>query len=252
MDSWLKAHVWPDSDREELVSDNKLLLPVEWVSFLQLTPFLKRKLYSVIAHVRGLRESATIYPEEEECMRWAHFSNPENIKIVILGQDPYHGAGQANGLAFSVHKGCSVPPSLRNIYRELERSFPDFCAPSHGCLDKWAERGVLLLNTTLTVESGKAGSHLNVGWTWFTNHIISQLSENLKACCFMLWGAKAIDKVNFINATKHLILKSQHPSPLAQQSSRPSQHSKFIGNNHFVEANRFLASKGLEPICWDL
>lgn len=251
MEKWLKKHVWNIPDIQSPVNDDDLLISKEWLTFLNFSTFLKQKLYSTILTVRNLRETATVYPNEEDCMRWSYLCEPETVKVVILGQDPYHG-GQANGLAFSVNKNFPVPPSLKNIYKEIQRTIPHFYQPNHGCLDSWAEQGVLLLNTTLTVEKGKAGSHLHIGWTWLTNYIISQLSENLRACCFLLWGSKAIEKTNLINTDKHLILKSQHPSPLAQQSIRPSKYPKFIGNNHFLDANLFLESKGIPPIDWTL
>ncbi len=140
-----------------------LLLPDLWLDFLQLSPIFQRKLAAVIACVRRLRTQATVYPEEDMCMAWARFCDPSDIKVVILGQDPYHG-GQANGLAFSVAYGFPVPPSLRNIYAELHRSLPEFSPPDHGCLDAWASQGVLLLNTILTVQKGKPGSHADIGW----------------------------------------------------------------------------------------
>lgn len=251
MEKWLSVNVWNSSYTTTTYDETDLLLSTNWITFLNLTPFLKQKLLATINCIDELRQSTIIYPDKELYMRWSHLCEPWDIKVVILGQDPYHG-GQANGLAFSVSREHTVPPSLKNIYKELQRSLPDFKPPSHGCLDRWAQEGVLLLNTTLTVEQGKAGSHLHVGWSWFTNHIISQLSENLRACCFLLWGSKAIEKANLISSDKHLILKSQHPSPLAQQSTRQSQYPKFIGNNHFVEANIFLQSKGLEPVSWKL
>ncbi|CEQ34603.1 uracil DNA glycosylase [human gammaherpesvirus 4] len=250
LDLWLDEHVWKRKQEIGVKGEN-LLLPDLWLDFLQLSPIFQRKLAAVIACVRRLRTQATVYPEEDMCMAWARFCDPSDIKVVILGQDPYHG-GQANGLAFSITYGFPVPPSLRNIYAELHRSLPEFSPPDHGCLDAWASQGVLLLNTILTVQKGKPGSHADIGWAWFTDHVISLLSERLKACVFMLWGAKAGDKASLINSKKHLVLTSQHPSPLAQNSTRKSAQQKFLGNNHFVLANNFLREKGLGEIDWRL
>uniref|UniRef100_A0A8D2CYF3 Uracil-DNA glycosylase n=1 Tax=Sciurus vulgaris TaxID=55149 RepID=A0A8D2CYF3_SCIVU len=192
-----------------------------------------------------------IFPGDDQIMYWSYLCPPESIKVIIIGQDPYH-AGQATGLAFSVAKGCQIPPSLKAIYTELNASVPDFSLPAHGCLDTWAKRGVLLLNTILTVEKGKPGSHQDLGWHWFTNYILSTLSEKLNSCVFILWGSKAISKANLISAEKHLILKSQHPSPLAARNQRYGVWPSFIGCNHFNKANEYLISKGKLPIDWKL
>ncbi|AAK38245.1 ORF37 [callitrichine gammaherpesvirus 3] len=250
LDAWLEANVW-SRRRPHAIHGEHLLLPDPWLDFLSLTPILRRKLQAVINSVRRLRQQVTIYPDEDMCMSWARFCDPYEVRVIILGQDPYHG-GQANGLAFSVAYGFPIPPSLRNVYAELERSIPEFKAPDHGCLEAWASQGVLLLNTVLTVEKSKPGSHSDIGWTWFTDHVITLLSNNLKACVFMLWGSRAGDKASIIDTRKHLVLSSQHPSPLAQNSTRRGTQQKFIGNNHFVEANTFLRQKGLGEIDWRL
>lgn len=164
------------------------------------------------------------------------------VKVVILGQDPYHNIGQAHGLAFSVNDGVQVPPSLVNIYKEINQEFGT-PIPQSGNLLRWANQGVLLLNATLTVEAHKAGSHQGRGWETFTDAAIRQLAKNREHVVFMLWGSYAQKKSAFIDPNKHLILSSPHPSPL-------SAHRGFLGNNHFKQANEYLESKGLTPIEW--
>lgn len=166
------------------------------------------------------------------------------MKVVIIGQDPYHGPGQAHGLCFSVQPGVPTPPSLQNIYKELKRDL-NIDIPAHGCLQSWADQGVLLLNTSLTVEQANAGSHAKAGWQHFTDRIIEVASERCEHLVFILWGAHAQTKEKLIDATKHLVLKSVHPSPL-------SAHRGFIGNGHFSRTNKFLLQHGQTPIDWRL
>jgi uracil-DNA glycosylase len=168
----------------------------------------------------------------------------ERVKVVIIGQDPYHGPGQAHGLCFSVQPRVPVPPSLQNIFKELKRDL-NIDPPNHGCLQHWAEQGVLLLNTSLTVEQGKAGSHASAGWQPFTDKVIEVVSRERPHLVFLLWGAHAQSKERLIDPTKHLILRSPHPSPL-------SAHRGFIGNGHFGRTNKFLEQHGLSPIDWRL
>lgn len=168
----------------------------------------------------------------------------DKVKVVIIGQDPYHGAGQAHGLCFSVQPGVAVPPSLVNIYKELKRDL-NLDIPRHGNLQRWADQGVLLLNTSLTVEHGVAGSHARIGWQRLTDRIIEVASERCEHLVFMLWGAHAQGKAKLIDSTRHLVLKSVHPSPL-------SAHRGFIGNGHFSRANQFLRERGIEPVDWQL
>ncbi|WP_455231929.1 uracil-DNA glycosylase [Geopseudomonas aromaticivorans] len=168
----------------------------------------------------------------------------ERVKVVIIGQDPYHGPGQAHGLCFSVQPGVPVPPSLQNIFKELKRDL-NIDPPNHGCLQHWAEQGVLLLNTSLTVEQGKAGSHASAGWQPFTDKVIEVVSRERPHLVFLLWGAHAQSKERLIDPTKHLILRSPHPSPL-------SAHRGFIGNGHFGRTNKFLEQHGLAPVAWAL
>jgi len=168
----------------------------------------------------------------------------DRVKVVIIGQDPYHGPGQAHGLCFSVQPGVPVPPSLQNIFKELKRDL-NIDMPKHGHLQRWAEQGVLLLNTSLTVERGNAGSHASMGWQHFTDRVIEVVSQRREHVVFMLWGAHAQSKRRLIDPGKHLILCSAHPSPL-------SAHRGFIGNGHFSRANQFLEQHGLAPIDWRL
>lgn len=168
----------------------------------------------------------------------------DQVKVVILGQDPYHNPGQAMGLSFSVPRGVKVPPSLRNIYKELKTSLNIEPAP-HGDLTSWAEQGVFLLNAMLTVEKNNPGSHQKSGWQFFTDSAISALSEQRSGLVFMLWGAFARKKKDLIDESKHLILESAHPSPF-------SANRGFLGNNHFKLANEYLAKQQLPPINWSL
>ncbi|GMN89766.1 uracil-DNA glycosylase [Francisella sciaenopsi] len=186
-----------------------------------------------------------IFPNKADIFNAFKYTEFDNLKVVILGQDPYHNYNQAHGLAFSVEQGVEVPPSLRNIYKELERSISGFKAPNHGCLTSWAQQGVFLLNTTLTVEAHKANSHKDIGWEIFTDTVIQKISDNKTNVVFMLWGSHARKKKNLIDATKHLILESSHPSPL-------SVYRGFEGCDHFVKANQYLTLKGLDIIDWRL
>lgn len=187
---------------------------------------------------------ATIYPEMYSIFNALHYTDYNNVKVVILGQDPYHGPGQAHGLCFSVQHGIKVPPSLVNIYKELQEDCG--CSiPSHGYLKKWADQGVLLLNTVLTVRAHDANSHRNKGWESFTDQVIRKLNEREKPMVFLLWGRPAGLKANLIDGRKHLILKAPHPSPL-------SAHRGFFGCKHFSSTNTFLESKGISPIDWQI
>jgi uracil-DNA glycosylase len=168
----------------------------------------------------------------------------QQVRVVIIGQDPYHGPDQAHGLCFSVQPGVKTPPSLVNIYKELKRDL-NIDIPNHGNLQYWAEQGVLLLNTSLTVEQGLAGSHAKAGWQTFTDKVIEVVSQQQPRLVFLLWGAHAQSKEQLIDSSKHLILKSVHPSPL-------SAHRGFIGNGHFSRCNKFLVQHGLTPIDWRL
>lgn len=165
----------------------------------------------------------------------------DKVKVVIIGQDPYHGDGQAHGLSFSVNDGVSIPPSLINIFKEIKDDL-GIDVPASGNLTRWADQGVLLLNATLTVQAHNAGSHQNKGWETFTDAAIKKLAEERDSLVFLLWGAYAQKKAAFVDGNKHLILQAPHPSPLARGG--------FFGNRHFSQANNFLVSKGIEPIKW--
>ena len=185
-----------------------------------------------------------IFPKGSEYFRALDLARLGGIRVVILGQDPYHGDGQAHGLCFSVRPGVRIPPSLVNIYKELERGLG--IAPArHGFLEHWANQGVLLLNSVLTVERGMAGSHQGQGWERFTDAVIRAVNAQQSPVVFMLWGSYAQRKAAFVDTSRHLVLKAPHPSPL-------SAHQGFIGCGHFSKANEFLAERGLEPIEWKL
>lgn len=185
-----------------------------------------------------------IYPPGSLIFNALNSTPLDQVKVVIIGQDPYHGPGQAHGLCFSVQPGVATPPSLVNIYKELKRDL-NIDIPQHGHLQHWAEQGVLLLNTSLTVERANAGSHAGKGWQFFTDKVIEVVSQHQPRLVFLLWGAHAQSKEKLIDASKHLVLKSAHPSPL-------SAHRGFIGNGHFSHTNRFLTQHGLAPVDWRL
>lgn len=189
-------------------------------------------------------EGKTIYPPGSLIFNAYNTTPLDDVKVVILGQDPYHNPGQAMGLSFSVPKGITVPPSLRNIYKELKTSV-GVEKPNHGDLTKWAERGVFLLNSMLTVEKNNPGSHKRSGWQFFTDASIKAISDHREHVVFMLWGAFAKKKAAFIDADKHLILSSAHPSPFAADKG-------FFGNDHFRLANDYLREHGREPVDWEL
>ena len=186
-----------------------------------------------------------IYPDMYDIFNALKHTSYSDVKVVIIGQDPYHGPNQAHGLAFSVQKGIMPPPSLVNIYKEIENEYGVTMPKNYGCLTKWAKQGVLLLNTTLTVRAHNANSHKDAGWQIFTDNVIKKMNERQKPVVFLLWGSHAIAKRKFIDETRHLVLTSPHPSPL-------SAYRGFFGCNHFIDANRFLAAKGMDPIDWTI
>ena len=186
----------------------------------------------------------TVYPDMYDIFNALRFTAYKDVKAVILGQDPYHEPGQAHGLCFSVKEGVKVPPSLLNIYKELESDL-HIKAPDSGCLIKWAENGVLLLNTVLTVRRGEANSHRGKGWEIFTDRVIELLNMREKPMVFILWGANARSKKELITNSEHLVITGAHPSPL-------SAHNGFFGGRYFSRTNAYLRSKGLEPVDFDL
>ncbi|RZL34339.1 MAG: uracil-DNA glycosylase [Pedobacter sp.] len=185
----------------------------------------------------------TVYPKGSDIFNAFNHTPFNEVKVVILGQDPYHGQGQAHGLSFSVQKGIPVPPSLKNMYKELADEFSDFNIPNHGDLTVWADQGVLLLNATLTVRAQEPGSHQKRGWETFTDFIISQLSAKKTGLVFLLWGRFAQQKEILIDTHKHFVLKAAHPSPF-------SVYNGFFGSNHFKLTNEILAKEGLKVIDW--
>jgi uracil-DNA glycosylase len=188
--------------------------------------------------------SKTIYPDKYDIYNALNYTAYKDVKVVILGQDPYHGPNQAHGLSFSVKPGIPAPPSLVNIYKELKDDL-DCYIPNNGYLKKWAEQGVLLLNTSLTVRAGEANSHRNKGWEIFTDAIISLLNQREKPVVFILWGSNAISKESLITNKSHYIIKSPHPSPL-------SAHRGFFGSKPFSKTNDFLKSIGETPVDWQI
>ncbi len=201
--------------------------------YLKLREFLKKE-YSTYR----------VYPDMNDIFNALKLTDYNDVKVVILGQDPYHEPGQAHGLSFSVKPGVTRPPSLRNIYKELQDDI-GFQIPESGYLEKWAREGVLLLNACLTVRKGEANSHQNQGWEIFTDRVIEILAKREKPMVFMLWGSYARAKKKIIGQGKHLILEAPHPSPL-------SAHRGFMGCRHFSKANQFLKQQGLEPVDWQL
>lgn len=185
-----------------------------------------------------------IYPDKHDIFNSLHFTPYKDIKVVILGQDPYHGPGQAHGLSFSVNPGIKTPPSLLSIYKELNSDLGCYI-PNNGYLKKWADQGVLLLNTSLTVRAGEANSHKNIGWQIFTDKIISLVNEKDDPVVFLLWGNNAIKKKDLITNKKHLILTSVHPSPLSASRG-------FFGSKPFSKINNFLISANKKPIDWQI
>lgn len=200
-----------------------------------------RELCQFLAHEYSTQ---TIYPNEQDIFSALNYTSYNDTKVVILGQDPYHGPGQAHGLSFSVQPGVKKPPSLLNMLKELNSDLG--CSiPNDGFLQRWAEQGVLLLNTVLTVRDGNPQSHKNQGWETLTDHVIAKLGSREQPLVFILWGAPAQKKANLIDNSRHLLLSAPHPSPL-------SAHRGFFGSRPYSQANAFLQSRGLEPIEWQL
>ena len=186
----------------------------------------------------------TIYPPKEDVFNAFKFTPPSNVKVVILGQDPYHEEGQAHGLAFSTPEGRPIPRSLKNIFKEINSEY-DYPIPESGCLESWACEGVFLLNTVLTVEDGNANSHSKCGWQTFTDNVIKILNEQTQPIVFMLWGKQAEKKKELITNSNHLVLITSHPSPFSARRG-------FFGCNHFKLANEFLKENKIEEIDWNL
>ena len=204
--------------------------------------FSKPQFLSLVEFLKSEYKNHTVYPPGPEIFRAFDLTEFDEVRVVILGQDPYHGPGQANGLAFSVREGIIKPPSLINIFKEIKTEY-DQEVPSSGNLERWAKQGVLLLNSTLTVRARQAGSHQKKGWEEFTDAVIRKVSEEKEHVVFMLWGAYAQKKGAVIDESKHLVLKSAHPSPFAADRG-------FFGNDHFKQANAYLREHSKPEIDW--
>jgi uracil-DNA glycosylase len=196
----------------------------------------------LIGFVKNEYKTHTVYPPGKEIFRAFDCCDFNTVRVVIIGQDPYHGPGQANGLCFSVREGMRLPPSLLNIFKEIEKDLGN-PIPATGDLERWANQGVLLLNATLTVRASEAGSHQNKGWETFTDAAIKKLSDSKSNLVFLLWGAYAQKKGEIIDRAKHLVLMSAHPSPFSADRG-------FFGNKHFSQTNAYLKNKGLREIEW--
>ena len=202
-------------------------------------PYFQR----LIAFVKGEYATTTVYPPGPQIFHAFEACPFDEVKVVLLGQDPYHGKNQAHGLAFSVNEGIRTPPSLHNVFKELQNDIPGTPAPANGNLDRWAQQGVLLLNATLTVRAGTPASHQKKGWEEFTDAVIRKVSEGRPHVVFLLWGAYAQKKADLIDSRKHLIIKSAHPSPYAADRG-------FFGSRPFSKANAWLEKNGEQPISW--
>ncbi len=201
--------------------------------------------HNIVAYLKTQKAAGkVVYPPGPLIFNAFDLTPFDQVKAVLLGQDPYHGAGQAHGLCFSVQKGIKPPPSLVNIYQELKSDI-GFQPPAHGCLEDWAKQGLLMLNASLTVEAGQPMSHSKIGWEQFTDAVIRTLSEKRTGIVFLLWGRFAQQKEVLIDTQKHFVLKAAHPSPF-------SAHSGFLGCKHFSKTNQLLARQGIPPIDWTL
>lgn len=212
-----------------------------WKSHLS-GEFSKPYFLSLAEFVKSEYKNNTVFPPGKEIFRAFDLTPFDDVKVVILGQDPYHGPRQANGLAFSVREGIPMPPSLVNIFKEIRNEYGKELPPN-GNLERWAKQGVLLLNATLTVKARQAGSHQKKGWEEFTDAVIRHISEEKQEVVFMLWGAYAQKKGSIIDDSRHLVLKSPHPSPFSADRG-------FFGNGHFKKANEYLQEKGKDEIEW--
>lgn len=215
----------------------------DWLAPLK-PEFSKPYYAELFTFVKNEYATRQIFPPADDIFNAFHLTPLHAVKVVILGQDPYHNEGQAHGLCFSVKQEVEIPPSLVNIYQELHTDLGCYI-PNNGCLTKWAEQGVLMLNTVLTVRAHQANSHRGMGWEQFTDAAIRILNEQDRPIVFILWGAPAGKKAQMLNNPKHLILKAPHPSPL-------SAYRGFFGSRHFSQTNDFLIKNGLEPIDWQI
>ncbi len=228
------------------MAEDRLRLEASWKAVLRQEfeqPYMQQLRGFLTAEKQAGKK---IFPPGGEMFAALDATPLDAVKVVIIGQDPYHGPGQAHGLCFSVRSGVPIPPSLKNIFQEISAEYPGETRrfdTTHGCLEPWARQGVLLLNAVLSVERGRAGSHQGRGWETFTDAIVARLNEEREHLVFLLWGSYAQKKGAHLNRQKHCVLSAPHPSPL-------SAHRGFFGCNHFREANAYLVSHGLEPIDW--
>lgn len=219
------------------------ILNNQWANYLNVEfekPYYQKLRDVLISEYKQFK----IHPDKHDLFNALHYTDFPDVKVVILGQDPYHGPGQAHGLSFSVKPGVAIPPSLLNIYKELSQDL-GCTIPNNGYLKKWADQGVLLLNTSLSVREGQANSHAEIGWHTFTSAVIAALNAHESPVVFLLWGKHAQDHASLITNKAHLILKAPHPSPL-------SAHRGFLGCGHFSKANEFLVTNRLKPIDWQI
>ena len=208
-----------------------------------LNPFFNQTIFkSLTDNIKKEYRNHIIYPKGNEIFNAFNLCPFDNLKVVIIGQDPYHGEGQANGLSFSVNKNIKIPPSLNNIFIELKNNYPNY-RYSNGDLSRWAKQGVLLLNSILTVRKSQPGSHGKIGWERFTDYVIKTISSQKKNIVFILWGSFAKSKADIIDKREHLILESSHPSPF-------SAHKGFFNNNHFIKVNEYLNDNNIKTIEW--
>lgn len=229
---------------QKIVTQSNIKLDAEWLTVLK-DEFEQTYMLDLKAFLLSRKQAgATVYPPGAQIFNALDSTPLSRVKVVILGQDPYHGPGQAHGLCFSVREGVPAPPSLVNIFRELESDI-GLPQPGHGCLQSWADQGVLLLNAVLTVERGQAGAHQGKGWERFTDAVVAAVNEHCQNVVFLLWGSQAQRKGAGIDGHRHKVLKAPHPSPL-------SAHRGFLGCRHFSQANAWLESRGLAPIDWAL
>lgn len=221
----------------------KQILKNDWAPLLE-AEFTKTYYLRLRAFLKEEYQTKTIYPHMNDIFNALHYTAFHNVKVVILGQDPYHGPNQAHGLSFSVQSGVQQPPSLVNIFKELESDL-GYPPPNHGSLITWAQQGVLLLNTVLTVRKGQAHSHRDKGWEYFTDRVIETLNQKEHPIVYILWGAAAQNKQSLIDTTKHFIIKAPHPSPL-------SAYRGFFGSKPFSKTNEILRKNGLAEINWHI
>ncbi|MEY4362244.1 MAG: hypothetical protein RL391_1550, partial [Actinomycetota bacterium] len=225
------------------VDNNESVTTTDWNPLLR-DQFAEPYWLELQSFVAAERSRGPVYPPADEVFAALHLTAYRDVKVVILGQDPYHGAGQAHGLCFSVRKGVAIPPSLRNVYQEL-RDDLGCSIPKHGNLEHWARQGVLLLNTTLTVRAGEAASHQGKGWEKFTDEVIKKVNEKSERVVFLLWGGPSRKKKALIDTSRHAVFESAHPSPL-------SAHNGFFGSRPFSAANSSLTENGRSPIDWQI